>query len=97
MKNFKKSALELIKETSVNLPSDVRSKLSLGVEQENPNSNAGIAMSTISLNIDMAVDNTAPICQDTGMPTFIISVPPGVDHLKIKTDIKPIISKTSKI
>ena len=58
MKNFKKSALELIKETSVNLPSDVRSKLSLGIEQENPNSNAGIAMSTISLNIDMAVDNT---------------------------------------
>lgn len=97
MKNFKKSAFELIKETSVNLPSDVRSKLSLGVEQENPNSNAGIAMSTISLNIDMAVDNTAPICQDTGMPTFIILVPPSVDHLKIKTDIKEAIAKATKI
>ena len=87
MKNFKESILALITETSVNHPSYVRCSLAKAIAKEDPESQAGLAMSTISVNIDMAVDNVSPICQDTGMPTFFIHTPQGVDQLQMKRDI----------
>ncbi|NTW98940.1 MAG: fumarate hydratase, partial [Geobacteraceae bacterium] len=57
MQHFRQSILTLITETSANLPSDVRRALAAAIDREDPLSQAGLAMSTISLNIDMAVDN----------------------------------------
>ena len=88
MKNFKESILALITETSANLPSDVRRSIAEAIEKEDPKSQAGLAMSTISVNIDMAVDNISPICQDTGMPTFFVHTPKGVDQLQMKREIE---------
>ncbi|MEI6692293.1 MAG: fumarate hydratase [Chlorobium sp.] len=96
MKNFKESILALITETSVNLPSDVRCSLAKAIAKEDPESQAGLAMSTISVNIDMAVDNVSPICQDTGMPTFFIHTPQGVDQLQMKRDISEAIEEASR-
>lgn len=95
MKNFRDSILTLITETSANLPSDVRCAISRAIDQEDPASQAGLAMSTISVNIDMAVDNISPICQDTGMPTFFIHTPRGVDQLLMKKEIKEAIAEAS--
>ncbi|TLU51650.1 MAG: fumarate hydratase [Chlorobium sp.] len=88
--------LALITETSVNLPSDVRCSLAKAIAKEDPESQAGLAMSTISVNIDMAVDNVSPICQDTGMPTFFIHTPQGVDQLQMKRDISEAIEEASR-
>ncbi len=96
MKNFRESILALITETSANLPSDVRCSIADAIEREDPKSQAGLAMSTISVNIDMAVDNISPICQDTGMPTFFIHTPSGVDQLQMKRDIEHAIEEASK-
>ena len=96
MKNFRESILALITETSANLPSDVRCSIADAIEREEPKSQAGLAMSTISVNIDMAVDNISPICQDTGMPTFFIHTPSGVDQLQMKRDIEHAIEEASK-
>ena len=95
MKNFRESILALITETSANLPSDVRCSIADAIDREDPNSQAGLAMSTISVNIDMAVDNISPICQDTGMPTFFIHTPQGVDQLQMKRDIEDAIVEAS--
>ncbi|MCX6179409.1 MAG: fumarate hydratase [Chlorobiales bacterium] len=95
MKNFRESIITLITETSANLPSDVRCSIVKAIEMEDPKSQAGLAMSTISVNIDMAVDNISPICQDTGMPSFFIHTPQGVDQLQMKREIEEAIAEAS--
>ena len=95
MKNFRESILSLITETSANLPSDVRVAIAKAIGQEDPLSQAGLCMSTISVNIDMAVDNISPICQDTGMPTFFIHTPRGADQLQMKRDIEAAVAEAS--
>jgi fumarate hydratase class I len=96
MKHFRESILALITETSANLPSDVRCTIAKAIAEEDPNSQAGLAMSTIAVNIDMAVDNISPICQDTGMPTFFIHTPRGADQLLMKKEIKEAIVEASR-
>ena len=100
MENFRESILALITETSANLPSDVRCALAAAIDREDPASQAGLAMSTISVNIDMAVDNVSPVCQDTGMPTFFIHTPRGADQLLMKQEIEAAVvdaSRTGKL
>jgi fumarate hydratase, class I len=96
MKHFRDSIIALLTETSANLPSDVRSALAEAIAGEDPKSQAGLAMSAISVNIDMAVDNVSPVCQDTGMPTFFIHTPAGADLLQMKKDIQAAVAEVSK-
>ena len=56
-----------------------------------------LALETIALNIDMACDNEAPICQDTGMPTFEIKTPIGVNQLVMKGAIHEAIAEATKL
>jgi fumarate hydratase class I len=84
MKNFKASIYKLIVETSTNLPPDVRRALSDAMAREVPDTRSALALQTIAVNVDMAVANCGPICQDTGMPTFEIKVPVGVNQIQLK-------------
>jgi len=96
MKQFRDSMIALITETSSNLPSDVRKAIADAVGKEAVDSRAGLAMSAITLNIDMAVDRVAPICQDTGMPTFFVHTPKGADQLAMKKDIEEAVSEATR-
>jgi len=96
MQYFRESILALITETSANLPGDVRCALAAAIDREDPLSQAGLAMSTISVNIDMAVDNVSPVCQDTGMPTFFIHTPRGADQLFMKREIEEAVAEASR-
>ncbi|MDT8322519.1 MAG: FumA C-terminus/TtdB family hydratase beta subunit [Bacteroidota bacterium] len=87
MEHFRQSMLDLIIETSTNLPADVRRAMEGILEGEEPGSRAAMALSTIATNIDMACENEGAICQDTGMPTFKIKTPIGVNQLEMKRDI----------
>lgn len=82
--NLKSSIYQLIVETSTNLPSDVRRTILAANSREDKAGKSGIAMNTITKNIDMACENIGPICQDTGMPTFEIHTPVGTDQLEIE-------------
>ena len=95
MQQFRDSILTLITETSTNLPSDVRAVLKAATEREKAR-NASIALSTIGTNIDMACDNTSPICQDTGMPTFKIKCPVGANQIEMKKDILAAVEQATK-
>ncbi len=97
MKNFRDSIVKLITETSSNLPSDVRRALAKAIGQEAPDSRADLAMSTISVNIDMAVDGVSPICQDTGMPTFFVHAPKGADLLFMKGEIEAAVAEATRL
>ena len=78
------SLLELITETSTNLPPDVRAAMSIAAQEETPGTQSSQAFDIILSNVDMASDDTGPICQDTGMPTFVVRTPVGVNQIRIK-------------
>src|SRR5260370_17238082 len=62
--------------------------MSLVAESETPNTQSSQALGIILSNIDMAVDDESPICQDTGMPTFVVHTPVGVNQLRIRKAIR---------
>src|ERR1039458_5157723 len=81
------SLLELITQTSTNLPPDVRAAMSLAANQETPGTQSSQALDIILSNVDMAVEDEGPICQDTGMPTFVVHTPVGVNQIRIRKAI----------
>ena len=81
------SLLELIVQTSTNLPPDVRQAMAMAAETETPGTQSSQALDIILSNVDMAHDDDGPICQDTGMPTFIVHTPVGVNQIRIRKAI----------
>src|SRR5665213_3267542 len=91
------SLLNLITETSTNLPPDVRAAMSIAVKEEKPSTQSAQALGIIMSNIDMAVDDTGPICQDTGMPTFYVHTPVGVNQIRIKKAILEAVAEATRL
>lgn len=96
MQEFTKSILELITETSTNLPPDVRAAIQEAKSREDAGTRAALALTTISDNIQMAEQNISPICQDTGLPTFEIRVPVGVNQMKLTQSIRKAIAEATQ-
>lgn len=91
------SLLELITQTSTNLPPDVRAAMGIALKQETPGTQSHQALSIMATNIDMAHEDQGPICQDTGMPTFIVHTPVGVNQLVIKKKIKEAVAEATRL
>jgi fumarate hydratase class I len=66
------------------------------LNQEEPGTKAAQAFSIIAGNIDMAHDDEGPICQDTGMPTFLIHTPVGVNQLQIAAAVREAIAEATR-
>jgi fumarate hydratase class I len=62
--------------------------MAVAMKQEQPGTQASQAMSIIASNIDMAEGDEGPICQDTGMPTFFVHTPVGVNQLAVAKAIR---------
>src|SRR3989454_5233215 len=90
------SLLELITQTSTNLPPDVRAAMSLVAGSETPNTQSAQALNIILSNIDMAADDEGPICQDTGMPTFLVHTPVGVNQIRIRKAIREAVAEATR-
>src|ERR1700680_305523 len=96
MQFLSNSLLELITQTSTNLPPDVRAAMALVSDSETPHTQSSQALSIILSNIDMAVDDEGPICQDTGMPTFVVHTPVGVNQIQIKKAIREAVAEATR-
>src|ERR1041384_7981842 len=90
------SLLELITQTSTNLPPDVRQAMSIAAGAETPGTQSSQALDIILGNIDMATDDEAPICQDTGMPTFVVHTPVGVNQIRIRRAITEAVAEATR-
>src|SRR5262252_7118530 len=90
------SLLELITQTATNLPPDVRAAMSLAAETETPKTQSSQALDIILSNVDMAVDDEGPICQDTGMPTFFVHTPVGVNQIRIRKAIVEAVAEATR-
>jgi fumarate hydratase class I len=97
MKNFRESMLELIIQTSTNLPADVRRAVAKAGEREEPGTKAAQAMEIINQNIDLACEDSGALCQDTGMPTFDIHTPVGVDQIAMEEEIRWAIAEATRL
>jgi len=67
--------LELVRLASTSLPPDVEKKIRACMEEEEPGSAARGALETVLRNVEMARENSTPICQDTGTPIFYVQIP----------------------
>ena len=97
MHSLKNSILELITQTSTNLPPDVRAAMGLSVSGETPGTQSAQALQIIATNIDMALEDSGPICQDTGMPTFFVHSPVGVSQIEIRKAIHEAVAEATRI
>ena len=93
MQFLQDSLVELITQTATNLPPDVRQAMGIAIAAETPHTQASQALGIIATNIDMAADDQGPICQDTGMPTFDVHTPVGVNQLVVKKAIRAAVAE----
>jgi len=91
------SLLELITQTSTNLPPDVRQAMGMALRMETPGTQSSQALHIIAGNIDMAHEDEAPICQDTGMPTFIVHTPAGFNQLPLRAAIHRAVAEATRL
>ena len=96
MEAFQESILQLVTQTSTNLPPDVRRAMASALATET-NGRASQALNVIGTNIDMACNNEGPICQDTGWPTFEVKTPIGTNQITLKKEIKAAIAAATKL
>ncbi|NUM43924.1 MAG: fumarate hydratase [Anaerolineales bacterium] len=88
--------LELVRLTATNLPPDVEQSLRVAREQEDSGSAARGALDTILLNVEMARDQSTPICQDTGTPIFYVYYPEGWSTRALKTQIRAAVAEATQ-
>ena len=84
--SYTETFVELIRRASTELPADVLEALQEGRAGEEGGGLACIALDTVLTNVDMAREDSAPICQDTGTPVAWIHYPVGVSTRRLKED-----------
>jgi len=97
MQFLAESLVELITQTSTNLPPDVREAMSRALGAELPHTQSSQALNIIASNIDMAAEDEGAICQDTGMPTFYVHTPIGVNQIAIRKAIRAAVAEATKL
>jgi fumarate hydratase class I len=97
MQFLQKSLVELITQTSTNLPPDVRAAMAQTGLDEKPDTQASQTLNIIFSNIDMAADDSGAICQDTGMPTFYVHTPVGVNQIAVRKAIRAAVVEATKL
>jgi len=88
--------LELVRLTATDLPPDVEKTLQRSRDQEDEGSAARGALNTILENVNMARENSTPICQDTGTPLFFVNYPEGWSTRKLTRQIQEAVIQATK-
>ncbi|HZT73882.1 MAG TPA: FumA C-terminus/TtdB family hydratase beta subunit [Terriglobales bacterium] len=96
MPGFASSLLALITATATDLPPDVRRAMRRALGVEAPASLSGQSLAIIDANIALASRDSAPICQDTGMPTFFLRTPVGCDQIALAQEIRAAIAEATR-
>lgn len=97
MHDLTQPILELIRLAATDLPPDVETSLRQALESEEPGSAARGAFESIIKNVELARQNSTPICQDTGTPIFYVYHPEGWSTRKLRTQIEnAVVTATQK-
>jgi fumarate hydratase class I len=96
MQDLTQPILELIRLAATDLPPDVETGLREAIEQEEPGSAARGALETIIKNVEMARENSTPICQDTGTPLFFVQYPQGWSTRRLREQIQQAVAQATQ-
>ncbi|MFH0920290.1 MAG: FumA C-terminus/TtdB family hydratase beta subunit [Fibrobacterota bacterium] len=91
------SLIELIRRTSTALPADVSAVLAASRAQEKAGGLADLAMAYVAENARLAKENTLPLCQDTGLPTFFVTHPVGFDTLAFEEAARAAVAEATRL
>src|SRR6059058_3294144 len=94
--SFFESVLQLIVQTSTNLPPDVRAAMTHALAAEPAPTRSSQALTIIAQNIDLAAGDEGAICQDTGMPTFEVRTPVGANQIWMRAQIRDAIAEATR-
>ena len=94
--SFVDSVVSLIVKTSTDLPPDVRAAMRVAMAHETTGTQSSQALNIIAQNIDLAEDCEGAICQDTGMPTFEVKTPVGVNQIELKQQIREAVAEATR-
>ena len=86
--SYAETFVELIRRASTELPADVVAAIEEGRDAEESQGLASIALGTILNNIELAREDSAPICQDTGTPVVWIHHPSGMSTRRLRADFE---------
>jgi fumarate hydratase class I len=95
MKDLTEAFLELVRLTATDLAPDVEQSLREARDREAPGSAAQGALDTILRNVEMARENSTPICQDTGTPIFYVQHPPGWSTAELRAQIRAAVAEAT--
>ena len=87
MSNLRNAIVELYRQAATSLPEDVETALELAIRKEKKESRASTALSALLENIRLARETSSPICQDTGVPIFFVTMPCGFSRREIENEI----------
>lgn len=82
-RDIEEGIIQLIKKAETELPKDVINALEQSLEKEE--GIAKVQIETILKNVDLAKKTSRPMCQDTGIQTFFVSIGidfPYISHIK---------------
>ena len=96
MQDLTEPILELIRQAATDLPPDVEAGLRKAVEQEQSGSAARGALETILKNVEMARQDSTPICQDTGTPIFYVHYPEGWSTRRLRSQIQVAVAEATR-
>jgi fumarate hydratase class I len=96
MQDLTDQILELVRLAATNLPPDVEKSIREAVEREQPGSAARSALQTILSNVELARENSTPICQDTGTPIFYVYYPEGWSTRKLRQQIETAVAEATR-
>ena len=96
MERFKESIRQLLVEAASRLPSDVRRALEGAGSRETPGTLSALALRAIARNVDAASERCAPICQETGLPSFHVKVPAGADEMGLGEAIGEAVAEATR-
>lgn len=80
--------LELIRQTSTQLPHDVIKAITMAQKAEKEGSTASQVLDAILQNIERAWEKVTPICQDTGTNIYYVSLPIGMSMRRVEKAIR---------
>lgn len=88
--------VELIRRAATDLPADVELALQDACAAEAPGSPAVLALESILQNVRLARSQSAPMCQDTGTPTFFVQYPEGWSTVELGGTIRGAVAEATR-
>jgi fumarate hydratase, class I len=96
MQDLTAPILELVRLAATDLPADVEGGLRRAVEREAVGSASRSTLETILKNVELARQNSTPICQDTGTPIFYVYHPSGWSTRQMRQQIRAAVAEATR-